>query len=230
MLRGYTVISMIAFHAVYDIAYLYGFAVPWFTVGPMRELWRISISWVFLALAGWMTIHSRNNARRGCQYAVVAILVWIVTSIVRVDTPISFGIIYCMAACTLGFALLERTVLARPWSARSLGALAGICMILALACYQVPRARYGISGLAWLGFPSPGFASGDYYPLIPFGFIYLAGALLARAWRQQGTGAYPAWFASIHCAPLEVVGRHALLLYMVHQPVVLICLRLCLGT
>ena len=54
-LRGFTIISMVAFHAAYDAAYLYGFEIPWFTDPIIQTVWRSSISWVFLALAGWMT-------------------------------------------------------------------------------------------------------------------------------------------------------------------------------
>lgn len=37
-LRGFTVISMVAFHTVYDLAYIYGVSLPWFTHGPVQEL------------------------------------------------------------------------------------------------------------------------------------------------------------------------------------------------
>lgn len=224
-LRGYTVLSMIGFHTAYDLAYLYQIDMAWFTTGPFQELWRISISWVFLALAGWMTIHSRSNMRRGGQYACVAFLVWVVTAIADVDTPISFGIIYCMAACTLGYAVLERTALIRSSGPGACTAASAMCVALFLISYRVPHVRYEVQGLAWLGFPHEGFASGDYYPLIPFGFLYLASALAARAWRQSSKGAYPTWLQRIHCAPLESIGRHALLLYVVHQPLVLALLR-----
>ena len=51
-LRGFTIISMVAFHAAYDAAYLFGFEIPWFTDPIIQTVWRSSISWVFLALAG----------------------------------------------------------------------------------------------------------------------------------------------------------------------------------
>lgn len=42
-LRGLTIISMVLFHATYDIAYIYGVALPWFTTGPFQNIWRCSI-------------------------------------------------------------------------------------------------------------------------------------------------------------------------------------------
>lgn len=60
--RGFTMISMAGFHACYDLAYLYGWDMPWFTQTVFQDIWRASISWVFLFIAGWMCTLSRNNA------------------------------------------------------------------------------------------------------------------------------------------------------------------------
>lgn len=49
--RGFTMISMAGFHACYDLAYLYGWDMPWFTQTVFQDIWRASISWVFLFIA-----------------------------------------------------------------------------------------------------------------------------------------------------------------------------------
>ncbi len=59
--RGFTMLSMAGFHACYDLAYLYGWDMPWFTETVFQDIWRASISWVFLFIAGWMCTLSRNN-------------------------------------------------------------------------------------------------------------------------------------------------------------------------
>lgn len=48
--RGFTMISMAGFHACYDLAYLYGWDMPWFTQSVFQDVWRASISWVFRGL------------------------------------------------------------------------------------------------------------------------------------------------------------------------------------
>ena len=98
--RGFTMISMAGFHACYDLAYLYGWDMPWFTQSVFQDIWRASISWVFLFIAGWMCTLSRNNAKRAAKYAAAALVVWIATTLVSVDDSVNFGIIYCMAVCT----------------------------------------------------------------------------------------------------------------------------------
>ena len=149
--------------------------MPWFTQTIFQDIWRASISWVFLLIAGWMCTLSRNNIKRAAKYAAAALVVWVATTLVSVDDSVNFGIIFCMAACT-AIVALARPVLDR------VPAIWGItiCLILFACTWSIPKAVYPIPYLAWLGFPDPDFVSGDYYPLIPFFFMYLAGFFAAR--------------------------------------------------
>ena len=172
-------------------------------------------SWVFLFIAGWMCTLSRNNIKRAAKYAVAALIVWVATTLVSVDDSVNFGIIFCMAASTAIVAL------ARPALDR-LPAVWGIsiCLILFACTWSIPKAVYPIPYLAWLGFPSPDFVSGDYYPLIPFLFMYLAGFFAART-AQKANRKAPAWAYSNPIPALASLGRHALPFYLLHQPVIL---------
>ena len=131
-LRGLSVLSMVGFHLCYDLRYLAGLSLPWFQ-GTFQDVWRASISWVFLFLAGVMSSYSRNNYRRAAKYGLFALAIFAVTAIAAVDDAISFGIIFCMAACTLVTAILE-TLRIRPG-----GLVAGAaCVAAFLALLHVP--------------------------------------------------------------------------------------------
>lgn len=93
-IRGFTMLSMAGFHTCYDLAYLYGWDMPWFTQTIFQDIWRASISWVFLFIAGWMCTLSRNNIKRAAKYAAAALVVWIATTLVSVDDSVNFGIIF----------------------------------------------------------------------------------------------------------------------------------------
>lgn len=225
-LRGLTILSMVAFHTTYDLAYLYGYDMPWFTSTLFQDIWRASISWTFLILAGWMTQHSRNNLKRAVLYSIAALLVFLVTSIANVDTPVSFGIIYCMAFCTLSYGANTRYFKrVNPFIGLA------ICLSLFAITYKVPSGSYLFKGFSWLGFPGPGFASGDYYPPIPYFFLYASGIFLAIAYltRSAKPNIYPDWMKKDFCHPLTIIGQHSLLVYLIHQPIVLILLNITLG-
>lgn len=155
--RGFTMISMAGFHACYDLAYLYGWDMPWFTQTVFQDVWRASISWVFLFIAGWMCTLSRNNIKRAAKYALAALVVWLATTLVSVDDSVNFGIIYCMAACT-GIVALTDPVLKKITARWSMP----LCLVLFALTWSIPKTIYPVPYLAWLGFPSPGFVSGDF--------------------------------------------------------------------
>lgn len=215
-LRGFTIISMVLFHAAYDACYLYGYSMPWFTEPVIQNIWRCSISWVFIALAGWMTSFSRNNAKRGAVYALAALVVYLSTALASVDTAISFGILFCMAGSTLLYVVLSPLSKHVPPIASFV-----VCLLLFVVTYQVPSGTYAFDGLAWLGFPSASFTSGDYYPLIPYSFLYLAGAIAARLYNERTHGAYPTWMTSERFSFLQTIGKHSLLIYLAHQPLLI---------
>lgn len=225
--RGFSVISMVFFHLCYDLRFLAGVSLPWFAP-PLQDIWRASISWTFLFIAGCMCALSRNNLKRGLSYAAVALAIYVVTVLAAVNTPISFGIIYCMSACTLVAWALGKA------KCHPKGPIAAtvllICFLLALGIpsgtigigsfsVALPQAIYRIPGLAWLGIPGPGFSSGDYYPLVPFVLMYLVGTSMGAWFKERG---YPNWAIRTKFAPLNFVGRHALFVYVVHQPILLL--------
>lgn len=225
-IRGFSVISMVAFHYCYDLKFIMGADLAWFAP-PCQDVWRASISWAFIALSGFMCCISRNNLRRGARYSVAALAIFAVTSLVAVDAPISFGVIFCMAGCTLLEGILELcgVRLRSPLAALVLFVLFVLCLgiprgtwgIGALS-FPLPRALYDCGWLAWAGFPGPGFVSGDYYPLLPYALLYLAGTSLGGLCRERE---FPE-FLYRRISPLELVGRHALPIYLAHQPLLLL--------
>lgn len=226
IVRGFSVVSMVLFHLCYDLRYLHGFDLSFFRP-PLQDIWRASISWTFLFVAGCMCSLSRNGLTRSLRYLAVAGAVFLVTTLAAVDTPISFGIIFCMGASTLiDWGLQRLEIEPSGWLA------ALILFLIFLAARGIPRgyvslgfsrmalppSLYSLPWFAWLGLPGPGFASGDYYPIIPFTFMYLTGVAAGRVLKDDG---YPLWFYKASCKPLEWVGQHALPIYIVHQPLIL---------
>ena len=256
VLRGISVVSMVAFHACYDIVYLWDVRLGWFR-SPLQDVWRASISWCFLLIAGIMCSYSRNNLKRALKYLFVAAAIWIATTLIAVDTPISYGIIYCMGFSSLlawpleilfhdnrdarSTELDDRISRAKngPKSKR-LAIVAATLFLAFLLTLDVPQGRLGLGifggpyielpsglytteALNWLGFPGPSFASGDFYPPIPYSLLFLVGTTLGLITKLHGV---PSILKKIHCTPLEWIGRHALEIYVVHQPIVLALLTL----
>ncbi len=220
---------MVLFHAVYDLVFIAG-VIPsnLFFTTPVN-IWRASISWTFLLIAGAMCTFSRSNYRRAGIYLIVALGIYRVTSLIDASVEISYGIIYCMGFCTLFAACLSSLGFSPQgyaWAAAffiafllALSVPNGAISLFGIQIARIPRAIYHTGLFSWLGFPGPDFISADYYPPIPYFFLYLAGWSLGLTWKREGY-THPLWRFSI--APLEAVGRYALPIYVLHQPVLLL--------
>ena len=75
--------------------------------------------------------------------------------------------------------------------------------------------------MTFLGFPDPEFFSGDYFPLFPWIFLYLTGYFLYGMFMK-----FPevknALRIHLPVPFLVTAGRHSLLLYLLHQPLLML--------
>lgn len=205
VIRGFSLVSMIAFHACYDLVSLYGVSLTWF-VFPYIDLWRNSIAWVFIFIAGMMCSYSMHKVKRCVVYLVCAFLIYVVTTLVAVDIPINFGIIFCLgmstAVVTLVSYMLLRVVKTAafvklsavvPSFTGKVGTFILLCVMLGLfgITYHIPHGYISFFQYTWrlpaylyssyitaaFGFAPSYFQSGDYYPIFPYLFLYSGGAL-----------------------------------------------------
>lgn len=109
--------------------------------------------------------------------------------------PILFGILHFMSACILLYALLEKLKVTMP---------AVLLAAFMAGYFQMTR--------------FPQWPSADYFPLLPWAFLFFFGVLLGDPIRQ---GKFPRWFYRFRMPFLPAAGRHTLLIYLVHQPVLL---------
>ena len=232
--RGFAIVSMVLFHFVYDLVYLSGMHLLWFT-SPFIDIWRASISWSFLFIAGSMCAFSKNALKRACLYGTLAALIFLTTSLAHIDVPISFGIIFCMAGSTLLEAILQKFHITLQGY---IPAAIFFCIFLFTLRLpfgtigigpfniQIPQILYTSDFFAWLGFPSKYFLSSDYYPLLPYAMLYLCGASFNRSALRHG---YPRALMKLSCPIISEIGKHPLSIYLLHQPLLLLLVSLLTG-
>ena len=107
--------------------------------------------------------------------------------------------------------------------------------------YELPGKLYELGLPAtFLGFQDKNFVSADYFSLLPWYFLFLAGYFLCRCLLQKKAtqedaaatetekpSVLPVWFQA-GIPQLEFLGKHSLLVYLLHQPVILLALSLVL--
>ena len=65
-LRGLDLVSMMLYHACWDLVFLFDVNMRWYAGTPGR-LWQQSICWVFILLSGFCVQLGHHTLRRGAQ-------------------------------------------------------------------------------------------------------------------------------------------------------------------
>ena len=76
---------------------------------------------------------------------------------------------------------------------------------------------YQLPGGFLIGLPNAGFHSADYFPLLPWLLLFLTGMYLSKALHRHML----ARAEKLEIPFLSWIGRHSLLIYLLHQPVLL---------
>ncbi len=226
VIRGITLLSMIAYHTMWDLVYMFGVRADWYR-SDGAHLWQQSICWTFILLSGFCHSLGRKPWKRGLIVFGASVAVTAVTAIFMPAQKILFGVLNLM-----GLSMLLMTLLAKPFSCVNpyLGAIlsfavfgltktvqTGTLMVFGHTVVRVPDALYANDVTALFGFPGPDFFSTDYFPLIPWFFLYVTGWFLYRIFDRRG---WLSVFAKPNIPVLGFIGRHTLPIYMAHQPVI----------
>ena len=225
-IRGFLMVNMIAFHGMWNLVYLFGVQAGWYD-GMLKYVWQQFICWSFILLSGFCWSMSRSHIRRGLLVFGGGALVSLVTCILMPSNRIIFGILTCIGSCVLLMTLLEKLLTKIP---NHMGAAGSFLLFLLLrncskgtlgfeklVLCRLPDWLYRNYLTTYLGFPHDGFFSTDYFPLLPWIFLFITGYFLFRITSAQNRN--ERLFARGKFPLLNYLGRHSLLVYMLHQPV-----------
>lgn len=208
-LRGICILGMVAVHIGYDL-------------GAASPLFLFIQNWggiVFLVLSGICVTLGSRHLRRGLLVFGCGMLCTLVTLSLHLlgfagrGLIIYFGVLHCLGVCMLLWAVFSRIPDAL------IAALA--CLLCAVGLRLGQIAPVTVPWLLPLGFQFPGFASSDYFPLLPNLGYFLFGSLLGRRWYRLPVTRLPR--IDPQRFPIRFLclcGRHSLPIYLLHQPLI----------
>lgn len=224
-LRGFCVLLMIFYHAFYTMSMFH------FHIGTQLLVFFTPaepfFAGLFIFISGISCQLSHSNLLRGGKLLLVALALTAVTYFVIPDSLILFGILHMLSLCMLIFGAGERL-----WNKIPLFLGLALCITLFLITLPIRQGYIGFPGMpfwhipaSWyefgwlfpLGIPRSDFFSSDYFPLLPWIFVFFAGTYVGR-WAKNGK--FPAFSYRLRFSSLSWMGRHALLLYVLHQPLI----------
>ena len=224
-LRGLDLISMMLYHGMWDVVFLFGVVQKWYTGRP-GFVWQQSICWVFILLSGFCLPLGHHPFRRGAVVFGAGALVTAVTLLFLPEDVVWFGVLTLLGSSMLLTAALDPLFRRVP---PAVGV--AVSALLFWVTYPtmngfwnlpgrrlaLPQALYVSYPTAYFGFMPKSFFSTDYFPLLPWLFLFWVGYFLHHL---VGRGRLAPLRRSV-CPPLGWMGRHSLVLYLLHQPVIL---------
>lgn len=226
LLRGLAIINMIMFHAMWDIVYIFKVDIPWFKTDS-AHIWQQCICWNFILLSGFCWSFGKRKLKNALVVLGASVIITAVTTVFMKSSIIIFGVL-----CSLGSSMLLMIPLEKLL--KRINPFVGFALFFFafLSLKNVQKGYVGIGGHEWLllpsdlyenyftaylGFPFKGFYSSDYFPLIPWMLLFMCGYYLYLIFCRYNLLRH---LSSFRCKPFEFMGRHSLVIYMIHQPVV----------
>ena len=230
-LRGFALFMMILMHFAYDLRF--EFKLPVFAFLEANWFWAFVHPFfivIFVGVSGVCSTFSRNNFIRGLKLLGVAagltLVTYLVSRYMKIDCLIIFNVLALLAVSILVYALIqfiEKNAKVRPAVTNViLGIMGTYCTAIGSTIREMD---YSTKNLIFLpvGFAtknSPAVA--DHLNLFPWLGVFLIGCVIGRVCYSSKTSLLPEGIKKLHLvgAPFEFMGKHSLIIYLVHQPLV----------
>lgn len=223
LIRGITIIEMISYHFLWDLVYLYNADIPWYK-SHGAYIWQQSICWTFILLAGFSWHLGKKHMKRGLWAFGGGVVVSLVTAIVLPNDRVRYGVLTLIGSCILIWILLDKVLKKIP---AGVGVSVSFVLFLILRSWtkQDPiqlsdnllNVTWWKSVLAYIGFPQAGFSSTGYFPLLPWIFLFATGYFLYSFLQEKGM--INRLFGKWKVPGINFLGKHSLIIYMIHQPI-----------
>jgi len=231
LLRGIAVISMVLYHIAWDMNNIFGFEWHWFK-SYAGFIWQQSICFMFIVISGFCYRIGSRHIKRGIIVFLMGAVISLITLFFMPENRIIFGILTFTGSAMLILAMPDKYLKSVP---PLIGFAVSILLFVAfyrlkegylsigIFGFKLPKILYGSIVGTYLGFMKKGFFSTDYYPVFPWLFLFLTGYygfdLIGGRKRLDK-------LPHICFEPVNFAGRHALIVYLLHQPAAYLLLKL----
>ena len=217
-LRGGALIGMTVFHFAYDLEFFglkargYADQFHWWLLATIVTASFLFLTGISLYLAHAQQIRWKPWARRLVIIALAAAALTAITSYLTPEEYVVFGILHMIAAASvIGLAFLRA-----PWWLIGAAAAAVFAIDSYVTIGWLDRPE-----MSWLGLVGQAPVASDFRPIFPWLAPALLGLGAAKLCHQAG------WLQLLarptldgrFGATIRLLGRHSLLYYLLHQPV-----------
>lgn len=234
-LRGIAICMMVTFHILMDLEFFDLISLP--TNSWYWNTWNISIGSLFLLLVGISLSISYQRAKqkytsnqltlkytkRGIIVIGYGLIITLFTYLIIGNTYVRFGILHLIgSSIILSIPILHYLYKTPPISLqKKMTSIIAFSIIL----LSTPTTSVNTSIFTPIGFPPHSFTTIDYYPLIPWiGVVYIGiviGHMLYKDNQRTFVLDMPYFQTMPPMKILQWAGQHSLIIYLVHQPIII---------
>ena len=231
MVRGIAILMMVLFHTLFDLNYFRIYSLEIYD--GFWYYFAFTTASLFLLVVGISLTISRARAQSKYSGSRLALkFIYRGAGILLLGLLVTFGTWWYLGEGFIVFGILHLigiSIMISPLFFRFKTGNIVVGLLFVVIGYFLAT----ISGPAWLlplGIHPPDFWSVDYEPLFPWTGMVLIGMglgeyLYPRGVRRFTLPAIPQSFVQ----PLTFLGRHSLILYLVHQPIIILLLAAVFG-
>ena len=219
LIRGVDIIFMVLFNYSVTLGYFGLLRIqpdPYYSSSPLV------IASIFIFLSGAAAYVSFENNRenfarryfiRGGRLLVFAALITVFTAVFVPEGTVYFGILHFFALSSFLVPLFMKY--------KNMNAAAGVLIIISGVYLRTKD--FGFPFLLWLGFMPENFTTFDYFPLIPWLGVLLLGISSGKTILEKTNHIK---FNNIPAGAFVFLGRNSLMVYLVHQPLLIAILMI----
>jgi len=227
-IRGFAIICMIIHHSFLDVGDVLG--LEWgYKVFDALCIVQPLFWAIFIIISGMCSRLSRNTLKRGIVVLVCGGIITLVTALIMPilgfeGAEIYFGILHCLGICMIITGILMPLINKIDFR---IGAAISIILFavsyglenrhILFGLIDLPDRLYSLNIFAPLGFHNTSFYSADYFPIIPWIFMFLFGAFIGKFALDDNL---PEGMYKKRSKFLSFTGRNSLWVYLAHQPVI----------
>jgi uncharacterized membrane protein len=216
-LRGIAVIMMIVFHFMFDLNYfsLYSFELWsgfWLIFERITALIFIFLVGISLTLSYAKHPSAIRFVKRGLKIFCCGLLITIATALFLNQGTIFFGVLHFIGTAV---------ILAYPFVKYTYRNIAIGTVLVVIGLY-LSTLLFDFPWLMWLGLAPSNFYTLDYFPLLPWFGVVLLGVFVGNKLYKNHKRIFKISEATNPLArSLCFIGRHSLLIYLLHQPMLI---------
>lgn len=242
-IRGMAILGMFLIHINYDLPGILGID-PEYTYSFGYHVFCQCVRGTFIFLSGYCAFMGKKTLKRGLIVSGAGLAITAATYLTGIITkggfiPIYFGVLTLIGASMLLSIPFRKIINKKNAPFFFFGFL--LCFFLTLHVYagyagfyghplfHYPDFLYKVKKpvlsmiMAFIGFPGPRFQSSDYFPLMPWFFLFMSGFSL-YGWAGEKINRLK--IMKLRIEPVTFLGRYSLWVYLIHQPVFLMILWL----